>query len=58
MRRVPGKRFNKETLAVEYRGKNISQILEMTIEEALEFLKYPGAAHQAKDLKRCGPDLY
>jgi len=34
-----GKRFNQETLAVEYRGKNIAQILEMTVEEALEFFK-------------------
>jgi excinuclease ABC subunit A len=34
-----GKRFNKETLAVEYKGKNIAEILEMTVEEALEFFK-------------------
>ena len=34
-----GKRFNKETLAVEYHGKNIADVLEMTIEDALEFFK-------------------
>ncbi|MDD5146050.1 MAG: excinuclease ABC subunit UvrA [Candidatus Pacebacteria bacterium] len=34
-----GKRFNKETLSIEYRGKNISDVLEMTVEEALEFFK-------------------
>jgi len=34
-----GKRFNKETLSVEYKGKNIAEVLEMTIEEALEFFK-------------------
>jgi len=32
-----GKRYNKETLEVKYKGKNISEILEMTVEEALEF---------------------
>ena len=32
-----GKRFNKETLAVQYRGKNIAEILEMTFAEAARF---------------------
>ncbi|MXI85800.1 excinuclease ABC subunit UvrA [Sphaerochaeta halotolerans] len=32
-----GKRFNKETLAVHYKGKNIHDVLEMTVEEASEF---------------------
>ncbi|ACM22367.1 excinuclease ABC subunit UvrA [Thermotoga neapolitana] len=34
-----GKRYNKETLEVTYRGKNISDILDMTVDEALEFFK-------------------
>ena len=34
-----GRRFNNETLEVEYRGKNIYDILQMTIEEAMEFFK-------------------
>ncbi|MEZ4200102.1 MAG: excinuclease ABC subunit UvrA [Candidatus Paceibacterota bacterium] len=34
-----GKRFTKETLEVAYKGKNIHQILHMTIEEATEFFK-------------------
>jgi excinuclease ABC subunit A len=34
-----GQRFNKETLSVEYKGKNISDVLNMTVEEALEFFK-------------------
>lgn len=32
-----GKRYNRETLQVKYKGKNISDILDMTVEEALEF---------------------
>jgi len=32
-----GKRYNDETLQINYRGKNISDILEMTVSEALEF---------------------
>jgi len=34
-----GKRYNKEALEIEYKGKNIAEVLEMTIEEALEFFK-------------------
>ena len=34
-----GKRFNEETLQVKYKGKNISDILNMSISEALEFFK-------------------
>jgi excinuclease ABC subunit A len=34
-----GKRFNRETLQVKYKGKNISDILNMSIDEALEFFK-------------------
>jgi len=34
-----GKRYNRETLEVKYKGKNISDVLDMTVEEALEFFK-------------------
>jgi excinuclease ABC subunit A len=34
-----GKRYNRETLEIEYKGKNISDILEMTVEEAEEFFE-------------------
>ncbi len=32
-----GKRYNRETLDILYKGKNISEVLEMTVEDALEF---------------------
>ncbi|HIX50075.1 MAG TPA: hypothetical protein H9851_02215, partial [Candidatus Borkfalkia faecavium] len=32
-----GKRYNRETLEVRYKGKNIAEVLDMTIEEACEF---------------------
>jgi excinuclease ABC subunit A len=34
-----GKRYNRETLEIHYKGKNVAEILEMTVEEALEFFK-------------------
>lgn len=34
-----GKRYNRETLEVKYKGKNIADVLEMTIEDALEFFQ-------------------
>jgi len=32
-----GKRYNRETLQIKYKGKNIADVLEMTVEEALQF---------------------
>ncbi len=34
-----GKRYNKETLEVKYKGKTVADVLDMTVEEALEFFK-------------------
>lgn len=34
-----GKRYNRETLEVKYKGKNISDVLNMTVEEALDFFE-------------------
>ncbi len=34
-----GNRYNRETLQVKYKGKNISEVLEMTVDEACEFFK-------------------
>jgi excinuclease ABC subunit A len=35
-----GKRYNRETLEVRFRGKSISDVLEMTVEDALEFFEH------------------
>ena len=34
-----GKRYNRETLEIRYKGKNISDVLEMTVDDAVEFFK-------------------
>ncbi len=34
-----GKRYNRETLQVKYKGKNISEVLDMTVDEACDFFK-------------------
>jgi excinuclease ABC subunit A len=34
-----GKRYNRETLEVKYKGKNISEVLDMTIDEAVDFFR-------------------
>ncbi|MEJ2127649.1 MAG: excinuclease ABC subunit UvrA [Woeseiaceae bacterium] len=34
-----GKRYNRETLEIRYKGKNIHEVLEMTVEDALEFFR-------------------
>jgi len=41
-----GTRFNKETLEVEYKGKNISDVLHMTVEEGMYFFKNIPTIHQ------------
>lgn len=52
-----GKRYNKETLEIEYRGRNISQVLEMTVSEAMEFFKnIPPIYRKLETLKEVGLD--
>lgn len=41
-----GKRYNRETLEVKYKGKNIYDVLEMTVDEALEFFENQPKIHQ------------
>ncbi len=50
-----GKRYNKETLSIRYKGKNISEILEMTVAEALDFFcNIPGLSNKLKVLDDVG----
>ncbi|MEG1315009.1 MAG: excinuclease ABC subunit UvrA, partial [Anaerovoracaceae bacterium] len=52
-----GKRYNRETLEVRYKGKNIYDILDMTVEEAKEFFKnIPTMSRQLKTLDEVGLD--
>lgn len=50
-----GKRYNRETLEVQYKGRNISEVLDMTVEQAHEFFKpVPVVARKLKTLLDVG----
>ncbi len=50
-----GKRYNRETLSVTYKGKNIHEVLEMTVEEALAFFSaLPAIARRLQTLMDVG----
>jgi excinuclease ABC subunit A len=50
-----GKRYNRETLMVKYKGKNIADVLAMTVDEALEFFKnVPRIASKLTTLSEVG----
>jgi excinuclease ABC subunit A len=50
-----GKRYNRETLEVQYKGKNITEVLGMTVEEAHEFFKpVPAIARKLQTLLDVG----
>jgi excinuclease ABC subunit A len=50
-----GKRYNQETLAVTYKGKNIAEVLDMTVEEATEFFQnLPSIARKLQTLVDVG----
>jgi excinuclease ABC subunit A len=53
--RCQGKRFNRETLEIKYKGKSISDILEMTVAEATDFFKHiPSLYRKVKTLEEVG----
>ena len=50
-----GKRYNRETLEVKYKGKSISDVLDMTVEEACEFFQpVPSIYNKIKTLRDVG----
>ena len=50
-----GKRYNRETLEVKYKGKSIADVLEMTVEEACEFFQpIPAIYNKIKTLNEVG----
>ncbi len=52
-----GKRFNQETLAIHYDGKNIAEVLDMTVAEAREFFKnIPAVSDKLNMLNEVGLD--
>jgi excinuclease ABC subunit A len=52
-----GERYNRETLEVKYREKNISEVLDMSVEEALEHFKFvPSIKRKLETLNKVGLD--
>ncbi|OYW91467.1 MAG: excinuclease ABC subunit A, partial [Caulobacterales bacterium 32-67-6] len=50
-----GKRYNRETLEIQFKGKSISDVLDMTVEEAADFFKaVPPVRDKMETLKRVG----
>ncbi len=50
-----GKRYKKDTLAVKYRGKNINDVLEMTVSQALQFFEHiPSIVNRLKAMNEVG----
>ena len=50
-----GKRYNRETLEVRYKGKNISDVLDMTISQAVEFFEnFPVVRHKLATIDQVG----
>ncbi len=50
-----GRRYNRETLEIRYKGKNIAEVLEMTVNQALDFFgRIPGAREKLVTLREVG----
>ena len=50
-----GRRYNRETLEVQYRGKSIADVLELTVDQALPLMEnFPAIANKLRTLQRVG----
>ena len=50
-----GSRYNSETLEVKYKGKSIAEVLEMTVDDAVEFFQaVPKSKRNCKTIKDVG----
>ena len=50
-----GKKYNSESLSIRFKDKNISEVLDMRVDEALEFFKnFPKISHKLKTLHEVG----
>ncbi len=50
-----GRRYNRETLEIQYRGKSIADVLELTVDQALPLLEnFPGIANKLRTLQDVG----
>ncbi|MBI4304560.1 MAG: excinuclease ABC subunit UvrA [Chloroflexi bacterium] len=50
-----GKRYNREALEIKFKGKNIAEVLDMTVEQALEFFEhFPRVKHKLETLRDVG----
>lgn len=50
-----GKRFKKDVLDIQYRGKNINDVLNMTVTEAIDFFSQTNGSREKKIVKRLQP---
>ena len=50
-----GNRYNREALEIKFKGKNIAEVLDMTVEQALEFFEhFPGIHRKLETLRDVG----
>ena len=54
-----GRRYNRETLEITWRGKSIADVLDMTVEEGVEYFKaVPSIREKLETMLRVGLDMF